>query len=253
MKAQEKTATPKPEAPKPDAPKSEERKPDAKAQATPAPSAAGDVSIKGVVMLEGAAPEMPEINMQGTPECAKQHADPVYDESIVAGEKGELKNVVLSITAGLPQESFEAPAAPAVLDQKGCQYAPHVLPVMVGQRIVVKNSDAFLHNVNGKPNENVPFNIAQPNIAETPIEPLKTPEAFRVKCDVHPWMSAYIVGVENPFFGISGEDGTFAISGKLPAGEYTLRAWHERLGTQEIPVKVEAGKPAEVQVKFAAP
>jgi len=81
---------------------------------------------------------------------------------------------------------------------------------------------------------------------------MKAAEFFRVKCDVHPWMSAYLVGLENPFFATSGEDGTFAIR-NLPPGEYTLTAWHEQLGTKEIPVKVEAGKPAEVQVSFDAP
>jgi len=128
-----------------------------------------------------------------------------------------------------------------------------VLPVMVGQKINVTNSDTFLHNVHALATENVPFNIGQPGGAANTVEPLKTAEAYRVKCDVHPWMSAYVVGVDNPFFATSGDDGTFAIRGKLPPGEYTIKAWHESLGTQEIPVKVEAGKPAEVQVKFKAP
>jgi hypothetical protein len=132
-------------------------------------------------------------------------------------------------------------------------YHPHVLVAMVGQKIVVQNSDAFLHNVHALANDNVPFNFGQPNVAKNPIDPLKTPEAFRVKCDVHPWMSAYVVGVDNPFFATSGDDGSFAIPGKLPPGEYTLKAWHETLGTQEIPVKVEAGKPAVVEIKFKAP
>ena len=213
-------------------------------------SSACFADITGTVKFEGEAPEPAQIDMSAVKECAAQHPDGAFDESLVAAD-GKLANVVVSVKADNLQG--EVPKEAAVLDQKGCQYLPHVLPVMVGQKIVIKNSDTFLHNVNGKPNENVPFNIAQPNVAETPIEPLKTPEAFRVKCDVHPWMSAYIVGVENPYFATSGDDGTFTINGKLPPGEYTLRAWHERLGTQEIPVKVEAGTPAEVQVKFAAP
>jgi plastocyanin len=241
MKPVEKSATPKPEV----------KKTEAKAQSTPGAAAAGDVSIRGVVLLEGTAPVMDVINM-ADPACANQHADPPTEETIVVGEKNQLKNVALTISAGLPQQNYDPPAEAAVLNQKGCQYLPHVLAVMVGQKIVVKNSDAFLHNVHALASENVPFNFGQPNVAESPIEPLKTPEAFRVKCDVHPWMSAYVVGVDNPFFAVSGDDGSFAIK-KLPPGEYTLRAWHERLGTQEIPVKVEAGKPTEIQIKFAAP
>ncbi len=246
-KAQEKTVTPKPEASKPAAPK-----PEAKPQASAAPPS-GDISIKGVVTLDGKAPEMKEIDMSAVKECATQHADPVYEETIVASEKGQLKNVVLTISAGLPQQNYDPPPEAAVLDQHGCMYHPHVLVAMVGQKIVVQNSDTFLHNVHALANDNVPFNFGQPNVAKNPIDPLKTPETFRVKCDVHPWMSAYVVGVDNPFFATSGDDGSFAIPGKLPPGDYTLKAWHETLGTQEIPVKVEAGKPAVVEIKFKAP
>ena len=103
------------------------------------------------------------------------------------------------------------------------------------------------------PDKNTPFNFGQPTRDDgKPIDPLKTPETFRVKCDVHTWMSAYVVGLDNPYYGVSGDDGTFSIP-NLPPGEYTLTAWHESLGSKEIPVKVEAGKPAEVQIKFAAP
>ena len=132
-------------------------------------------------------------------------------------------------------------------------YEPHVLPVMVGQKIVVRNSDPFMHNVHAQAQQNPPFNIAQPNVDPgKEVDPLKTAETFRIKCEVHPWMSCYVVGLDNPFFGVSHDDGTFSIA-NLPPGDYTLTAWHESLGTKEIPVKIEAGKPADVQIKFTAP
>jgi hypothetical protein len=256
-KKEEAKPAPAPSA-KPQAAAPAEAKPSAAPAPAPAAAAAaaaapaGAASIKGVVTLEGKAPEMAEINMSGTAECAKQHVDPVTEQTIVAGDKGQLKNVVLSISAGLPPQSFDPPPQPAVLDQHGCMYEPHVLAVMVGQKIVIRNSDPFLHNVHALSNENPPFNFGQPNVSDTPIEPLKAAETFRVKCDVHPWMSAYVVGLDNPFFAISGDDGSFAIA-NLPPGDYTLTAWHEQLGKKETPVKVEAGKPAEVTVKYAAP
>ena len=191
--------------------------------------------------------------MAAVKECATQHPDPVTEETIIADAKGNLKNVVVYVSGGLPQQQYDPPAEPAVLDQAGCMYHPHVLPVMVGQKILVKNSDEFLHNVHALSTNNPPFNMGQPNVDEgKSVEPLKAAETFRVKCDVHPWMSAYFVGVENPFFATSGEDGTFAIK-NLPPGDYTLTAWHEQLGTKEMQVKVEAGKPAQVNVTFDAP
>jgi hypothetical protein len=160
--------------------------------------------------------------------------------------------VVVYVSDGLPAgQTFNPPAEPAVLDRKGCMYVPHVLPVMVGQKILVKNDDTFLHNVHALSTVNPAFNFGQPNKDPgKPIEPLKAAETFRVKCDVHPWMSAWVVGLEHPFFAASGEDGNFSIAG-LPPGEYTLTAWHEQLGTKEATVKVEAGKPAEVKFEFA--
>jgi hypothetical protein len=132
-------------------------------------------------------------------------------------------------------------------------YHPHVLPVMVGQKILIKNDDEFLHNVHAMASVNPAFNFGQPNKDEgKAVDPLKAAETFHVKCDVHPWMSAYIVGLENPFFGVSGEDGSFSIV-NLPPGDYTLTAWHETLGSKEVQVKVEAGKPAEVKISFPAP
>jgi hypothetical protein len=227
--------------------KTEEKKEPAKGQAT-----SGTVSVKGVVHLDGKAPDVKEIDMSGVKECAAKHSDPVPEQSILVDDKGNLKNVVIYVSAGL-NGTFDPPAEAAVLDQKGCMYEPHVLPVMVGQKIVVRNDDEFLHNVHSLASTNPPFNFGQPTKDDgKPVEPLKAVETFRVKCDVHPWMSAYIVGLENPFFGVSGEDGSFSIA-NLPPGEYTLTAWHEQLGSKEIPVKVEAGKPVDVKVSFSAP
>jgi plastocyanin len=213
----------------------------------------GDVT--GKVTLDGAAPAAQEIDMKAVPECAEQHADPVTDPTVTVGEGGALANVIVSVKADDPAAlGGEAPTTPVVLDQKACMYEPHVLTMTAGQDLMVKNDDPFLHNVHSLATVNPAFNFGQPNKDEgKKVDAPKAAEIFRVKCDVHPWMSAYVVGVDNPFFATSGDDGTFAIRGKLPPGEYTIKAWHESLGTQEIPVKVEAGKPAEVQVKFKAP
>ena len=174
----------------------------------------------------------------------------MQEQNFVVDDKGDLKNVVLYITGGLQQTSFTPPAQPAIIDQQGCMYHPHVTAVMTGQQLEIRNSDGFLHNVHSLSQTNPPFNFAQPNKDDgKPVEPLKAAENFRIKCDVHPWMSAYIVAVDNPYFAVSGDDGTFSIS-DLPPGDYTLTAWQEQLGTKDIPVKVEAGKPTEIKISF---
>ncbi len=217
-----------------------------------AKAASGGLSIKGKVMLAGAAPVMGVIDMSGVRQCAVQHGAPVTEQTIVASGKNELKNVVVSISENVPPGGV--PSEPAVLDQKGCMYEPHVVAMMAGQQLLVKNDDAFMHNVHSLAEKNPSFNFAQPdkNPGQAVADPLKTAEYFRVKCDVHPWMSAYVAVFEHPFFAVSKDDGSFEIKG-LPAGSYTVHAWHESLGDAEQKVTVEAGKGGEVKFTYQAP
>jgi hypothetical protein len=102
------------------------------------------------------------------------------------------------------------------------------------------------------PTENEPINKGQPTIDPGMRVPgMKVPERFAVKCDVHPWMLCYWVVFDHPYFAVSGDGGSFTLSG-LPPGQYTLTAWHERLGEQQAQVTVEAGKAAEVNFTFSA-
>jgi len=201
--------------------------------------------ITGNIKLDGPAPEAKEIDMSADAGCKAQHADPVMDPTVVAGEKGELANVIVYIKADDPAAlGGKAGEGPVVLDQKGCMYAPHVLTMTVGQELMVKNDDTFLHNVHSLATINPAFNFGQPNKDEgkkVPEQP-KAMEIFRVKCDVHPWMSAYIGVFEHPFHAVSGEDGKYTIKGKLPDGEYTLVAVHEKFGEKEEKITVKDGK-----------
>lgn len=220
---------------------------------------AASAQIKGKVVLEGEAPEQEEINMAAEAKCAAAHADPVLDESIVAGENGELANVVVSIVAPEGKElGGEVPKKPAVLDQVGCQYTPHVLAMMVGQEMIVKNSDPFLHNVHSLALDNMGFNFGQPNKnpgQKPPGGPPKVAERFVIKCDVHPWMLAHVNVFDHPFFAVTKEDGTFEIPTKgLEDGTYTIEIWQEKLAadpiTQEIEVK--GGKATVEEIKISA-
>jgi plastocyanin len=214
-------------------------------------SSVSRADISGTVSFEGTAPEPEQIDMSAVKECAAQHPDGAFDESIVAAD-GKLANVVVSVKAD--DLKGEASKEVVALDQKGCQYHPHVIAVMVGQTIVVKNDDNFLHNVHALSIDNPAFNFGQPTKDTTgrKVEPMKTAERFKVKCDVHPWMGAHVAVFEHPYFAVSKEDGTFKIPGNLPDGEYTLHAWHEKLGEKEIKVNVSGGKAEGADFSFAA-
>jgi len=197
---------------------------------------------------------MKEIDMSGVKECNALHPDPVTEETVVAKPTGELANVMIWVKTDDPDALGGAiPKDAAVLDQKGCQYSPHVLPVMIGQQMKIKNDDTFLHNVHSLAAINPAFNFAQPNKdAGKAVDPPKAAEIIKVKCDVHPWMSAWILVVNNPFFAVTKPDGTFEIKG-LPDGDYTFNVFHEKYATTPIEVKasVKGGK-AEINHTFKA-
>jgi plastocyanin len=217
--------------------------------------------ITGKVMLEGEPPQPQEVNMGADPKCAALHAHPIMDESIVAGDKGELANVVVSIKApeGKPLKG-EVPKKPVTVNQKGCQYSPHVVAMMVGQDLVFTNSDTFLHNVHSLAFDNKQFNISQPNKDEKGVNrgpDVKTPERFAVKCDIHPWMLVQVNAFEHPFFAVSNEKGEFSIPTKgLPDGKYELEIWQEKLlaetpMTAEVEVKDGKAKVPDIKVPAA--
>jgi hypothetical protein len=108
---------------------------------------------------------------------------------------------------------------------------------MTGQEFVVKSDDPFLHNVHSLAQTNPSFNFGQPKQGEKKVDPMKAAEYFHVKCDVHPWMSAYVAVFDHPFFAVSDTDGTFTIK-NLPDGDYTVLIWHEKLATTPVEQKV---------------
>lgn len=213
------------------------------------PAHAADTgSIKGTVKLKGAAPKAEDLNMKSDPFCAKHTAK---DESVVVGAKGGLKNVVVRIAQGL---KGDAPAASGdvVLDQSGCVYLPRVAVAQAGQQVLIKNSDQTLHNVHTYKGPATLFNQAQPQ-GFPPLKKkfAKSGDVVKFKCDVHPWMTGWVVVVDNPHFALSDADGGFTID-NVPAGKYTIEYWHEKYGAQTAEVEVKAGKPTALDLEVAA-
>ena len=210
----------------------------------------GSGSIAGVVTFSGTPPANPAIDMAEEPECAAKYANGPTDPRVVVND-GKVANVFVRITGGLPDGPYPMPAEPAHIDQDGCLYAPRVVGVMVGQPLELSNSDPLLHNIKAVPTANRGFNISQPRAGMTTTRTFNTAEVMvPLECNVHGWMNAYVGVVEHPYFAVSAEDGSFTISG-LPAGTYTLEAWHEVAGTQTAEVTVGADGAATVEFTFS--
>jgi plastocyanin len=210
-------------------------------------------SITGRVVFDGDRPRPIPLNPATDAHCAREHESSplIKEDAPVVSEEGGLANVFVEVKSGLPEgKTYEPPKEPAVLDQKGCRYIPHVLGVMVNQELEVRNSDNTNHNVHGHPRLNREFNFSQAQRGMKRTLTFDKVENFPVKCDVHPWMNAQVFVVEHPFFAVTDEDGKFAIK-DLPPGEYELEFTHETLGSQTQKVTVAEAKATEIDdVKF---
>jgi plastocyanin len=208
---------------------------------TATPDEANGGTVTGKVAFTGDKPKMATLDMSAQPKCESAHkGETVKSQEVVVNGNGTLKNAFVWIKAGLPDKQWAVPTNAIPLDQHGCMYEPHVIGVVAGQNIEVKNSDPLNHNIHPQPSVNADWNESQ-----SPGEPPKMKTFARqevmipVKCNVHPWMRSYIGVVNHPFFAVTGDDGTFTIKG-LPPGTYTLEVWHEKYGTQDQQVTVGA-------------
>lgn len=200
-------------------------------------------SVSGVVKLRDPAPRPKrETDMDGDPKCKCLYEKLPIKEDLVVSAEGGVKWAFVYVKKGLEGKSFPVPAAPVLLDQKGCVYQPRVFGVMVGQALNVRNSDTMLHNVHGLPFANKEFNLAQALEGQVDTVKFTQPEVpVMIKCDVHAWMRTWACVLPHPFYAVTGPDGAFAIKG-LPAGKYTLGIWQERCRAMELEVEVKPGE-----------
>ena len=214
------------------------------------PKVWAQATISGKINFEGTAPVQKPINFGPEKQCALAHGDkPPLEETVVVNPNKTLKNALVYIKEGISGSS-ETPKDPVVIDQKGCTFSPHVSTAMVGQTVRFHNSDDLLHNVRTVSQKGQTFNIAQP-IKDMHIDKtFKQSEiGIQLKCDVHFWMLAYLHIFDHPFFAVTGDDGGFTIS-NLPAGNYTLEVWHEKLGTQTQSITIAENEQKTADFKY---
>jgi len=212
----------------------------------------GSATLTGTITYVGQVPNLPPIDMNADPVCASKHDGSVPNETLVLGDGNTVANIFVQVKDSFAQGDYPAPSTPVVIDQRGCLYHPHVVGVLAGQPLQFWNSDAILHNVHGTPEANREFNLGMPGTLHDKSVTLNTPEEFvHVKCDVHPWMKAFVAVMTHPYFDVTGKDGTYSI--KVPPGTYTVEAWHEKLGTRTQEVTVGDGETATVDFQLDVP
>jgi len=215
-------------------------------------SRADNGAIKGKVIFEGNPKNHRRtvLNTRKDPNCAKSKAK-IGSYSVILNKKTDpvtVRNTMVFVKSGVDKK-YDAPSDPVVLDQHGCEYSPHVITMTEGQTLTVRNNDNTNHNIHFLPKKNQEVNFTQPKKGMTKDLKLEAEEPFKVKCDVHPWMGCYIGVFTHPFHAVTGRDGTFELKG-LPAGTYTIEAWHETFGSKTTEVTIGTDETKEVDFTY---
>jgi hypothetical protein len=163
-----------------------------------------------------------------------------YDKRLVICEDNGIQNAVIYLTGVKGGKPLSSLGNEFILDQQGCRYEPHVLIVPVNTPLQILNSDNILHNFHTFCEKNRPCNISQPKFRKKMEIDFEHPEFVQARCDIHGWMSCWIVVVDHPYYAITDADGNFYLS-DVPPGTYTLNCWQEKLGEQTIQVTVAQG------------
>jgi plastocyanin len=169
------------------------------------------------------------------------------EEVVTSG--ASLGNVIVFVSEGLTGRNFEVPQQPVVLEQSGCMYRPHVLALQANQKLEIVNHDNTTHNIHPTPANNREWNKAQPPGVKVEDSFSREEIAIPVKCNVHPWMRGYIAVFKHPYFAVTTTDGGFRLP-DLPPGEYTIEAWHEKLGTMSKKITIVPGQAQTLEFVF---
>lgn len=204
-------------------------------------------SLSGLVRLDGIPKPLPPLKVYKHTRFCGSH---VPDERLLVGRNGELQNVVVTLHAAQPQEvGASSPRREITLDNKDCRFVPHVQAAQVGTTLHLLNSDAILHDAHAFIGAETIFNEGLPRWRKV-RKTLVQPGIVKILCELHrAWMSAYIVVTPSPYFAVTDRQGSFLIDG-VPAGTYSVRFWHERLGELSSSVVIEPGRTSKVEVSF---
>jgi plastocyanin len=207
----------------------------------------GGGTITGKVTYEGTPPKLRPIDMNKEPACAKMYQTPSTSESIVLGAGNSLADVLVYVSAGMPDES--APTTAVVFSQKGCRYIPHVLPFQVNQELKIINEDPTVHNILALAKLNEEWNKSQRAGAPPITEKYSHAEFIPVKCNIHPWMHGTFAVLKNSRYTMSGDAGEFKLP-NLPPGKYTISAWQEIYGEQSQEVTITGKETKTISFVF---
>ncbi|MDE2059905.1 MAG: carboxypeptidase regulatory-like domain-containing protein [candidate division NC10 bacterium] len=207
-------------------------------------------TITGTIRFAGTPPARKELDLQLTDEedkevCGKEKH---LSWDLVVGPQQGIENAVVRLIDVNKGKSWAI--TDATIDQKGCNYKPHVVVLPAGGRLHILNSDGILHNIHTRSKVNPTFNKAQPKFKKELITTLAKAELFKVTCDAHNFMLGWLVVSDQPYVAVTNDKGEFTL-GDVPPGKYKLAVWQETLGEKVQDVTVEPKQETKLTIELA--
>ncbi len=202
-------------------------------------------TLQGKVVYRGPVPMRRIVPTKDRDVCGAIREEP---QVVVAADKG-VEGAVVSLRKVERGKAWEKPARPPELVNTGCVFVPRVMALPVGSSVTIVNADPVMHNTHSFLGKGTVFNVALPIQGQRIERPMKKEGMVRVECDAHGWMLAWIYVADSPYYAVTHKDGAFGIP-DVPAGSYTLSAWHEYTGEVEIPVVVKPKERVQVAVEL---
>jgi len=223
-----------------------------KARRAPTPLDTATVgTISGEVRFSGTPPPETPLQLGSAKDCAELHKGAATAADVLV-HGGKVENALVYVKQGLGERVFAAPEQPVVIDQRGCVFLPRIAAGQVGQPVRFENSDPLPHNVHGVPQHSSGWNFSLGMKGASRTIEIEDPNAvIEIKCDIHPWMKAYLGAFDHPYFAVTGPDGRFRLA-NVPPGTYVVEVWHERFGTRTATVSLAPSGSETVTFTFAA-
>jgi plastocyanin len=203
-------------------------------------------SVSGTVKMKGTPPAPAKLDVNKDTEVCG--AGQKTSKELLVAADGGVQYAVVYIPGITKGKAFSSDKA--TLDQKGCEYVPHIVLAPAGGDVDILNSDGILHNIHTYSDKNPPLNRAQPKFKKSMTEKFATPERVRLSCDVHGWMQGWLIVEDSPYYVVTDEKGAFKLT-DVPAGDYEVKVWQEKLGESSQKVSVKAGADSSVNFELA--
>lgn len=203
-------------------------------------------SISGAVKFKGTAPAPAKLDVNKDTDVCGQ-TEKINKELVVASDGG-IQYAVVSIVGVAKGKPFTD--TKTVLDQKGCEYVPHIILAPAGQEVDIQNSDGILHNIHTYSQKNPAVNIAQPKFKKMVNATFANPEVVKLSCDVHGWMQGWLIVEDSPYYAVTDDKGAFKIT-DIPPGDYQVKVWQEKLGESTQKITVKPGADTAVNFELA--